>query len=166
MQITKWNLKKSAENLPCLVAESVTECETENRIENPGNLAEMFQKTSGIADNCEEHLYMAAFNTKLKPVGVFEISHGGLDSSISDPKAIFQRALLSGAAAIALCHNHPSGDTTPSESDFETTNRIKNGCELLGIKLIDHLIMARVDSKYSHLNYEYNSIETGACGVW
>ena len=57
------------------------------------------------------------------------------------PREVFKTAILSNAASIMAFHNHPSGETTPSQQDIQLTNRLYEAGELLGIKLLDHLII-------------------------
>lgn len=63
-----------------------------------------------IHEEPEEYMYMICMNTKNKIIGVFEISHGSVNSSIVNPREVFQKALLANAVSIILMHNHPSGD--------------------------------------------------------
>ena len=79
--------------------------------------------------------------TKGKPLGVFEISHGTINQSICNPRDIFIKALLCGAAGIILAHNHPSGDVAPSKNDMEIYKRVKEAGQLLGIGLLDNIII-------------------------
>jgi DNA repair protein RadC len=72
---------------------------------------------------------------------VDEVSVGSLNQSIVHPRELFKTALLSSAAAIILVHNHPSGDPTPSREDIEITRRLKEAGEILGVKLLDHIIV-------------------------
>jgi len=69
------------------------------------------------------------------------ISIGGLSSSIVHPREVFKSALKKSAASVILCHNHPSGDPTPSKEDIEITKRISEAGTLLGIEVLDHLII-------------------------
>jgi DNA repair protein RadC len=77
-----------------------------------------------------------------------QISVGGVSATFTDPKLIFQTALLCHAPQIILVHNHPSGNTQPSLSDIQMTKRLKEGGELLEIKVLDHVILTR-DGMYS-----------------
>jgi len=70
-----------------------------------------------------------------------EISVGTLDMSLVNPREVFGPALTDGAKSIILIHNHPSGDPEPSEADFEITKQIKKAGDLLGVKVIDHIII-------------------------
>ena len=63
-----------------------------------------------------------------------------------DPGAIFRASLKAGAEEIIVAHNHPSGDPTPSKADYDTTVRLNEGANLVGMELIDHLILGAADS--------------------
>ena len=69
------------------------------------------------------------------------VSVGSLNQSIVDMRSVFQTACLSAAAAIICVHNHPSGDTTPSSEDISITRRLKEAGEIMGIKVLDHIII-------------------------
>ena len=69
------------------------------------------------------------------------ISLGSLNQSVVHPREVFKSALLSSAAAMILIHNHPSGDPSPSPEDLKITQRLKEAGELLGIKVLDHLVV-------------------------
>ncbi|WP_275372602.1 RadC family protein [Clostridium tertium] len=97
----------------------------------------------------EEHLVMFALDTKNKIVGAFDVAAGSLNSSIVHPREVFKRALLNNAASIIVAHNHPSGDPTPSSEDINITSRLKECGEILGVKLLDHIIVG--DDSYSSL---------------
>jgi DNA repair protein RadC len=89
----------------------------------------------------EEHVYLIGLNNRNKVMGVFKLSHGVVDSSFVDPKAIFQRLLLLGCPRFIIAHNHPSGDTTPSLDDIKTSKRIKEGADLLNLSFLDFLVL-------------------------
>lgn len=80
-------------------------------------------------------------NRANKVLGIFEVSTGGIAGTVADPKLIFVAALKSGATGVLLCHNHPSGNLTPSQADIELTKKIKEGGKLLEIQLLDHIIL-------------------------
>ncbi len=87
-------------------------------------------------------------NRANKVLGIFEVSTGGIAGTVADPKLIFVAALKSGATGVLLCHNHPSGNLTPSQADIELTKKIKEGGKLLEIQLLDHIILTS-ESYYS-----------------
>lgn len=93
-------------------------------------------------EDTEEYMYMVCLNTKLVMTGVFEISHGNVNSSIVGAREVFQKALLANAVSIILMHNHPSGNTTPSIEDIRVTERLVEAGKLIGVDVLDHLIIA------------------------
>jgi len=74
------------------------------------------------------------------------VSMGCLTSSIVHPREVFKAAILGNAASLILCHNHPSGDPTPSPEDVEITKRLVECGKLLGIAILDHVIIG--DERY------------------
>jgi len=70
-----------------------------------------------------------------------QISEGSLNQSIVHPREVFSRAVKESAAAVILVHNHPSGDPAPSREDREITRRLKEAGEVLGIRVLDHIII-------------------------
>ncbi len=74
--------------------------------------------------------------------GYQEVSRGGLDSAHVDLRILFAGVLVAGTPALALAHNHPSGDPTPSLDDRALSHRVARAADLLGIEFIDHLIVA------------------------
>lgn len=91
-------------------------------------------------------------NNSNKIVGYTTISEGGLTSTIVDIRMILQTALVSNATSIILTHNHPSGNPHPSIHDDSLTKKIKSACELMDIRLLDHIIVTPYDSFYSYCN--------------
>lgn len=89
----------------------------------------------------KEHLRVIMMNTKNIVIDVKDISIGSLNSSIVHPREVFSEAIKISSASIILCHNHPSGDPTPSNEDIKVTQRLKECGRLLGIDLLDHIII-------------------------
>lgn len=75
-------------------------------------------------------------------IGVHLLSMGGSDATVVDKKILFCAALLSHAAAIIVSHNHPSGNLKPSVMDDKMTMDIAQGCKVLGLSLLDHVILS------------------------
>jgi len=88
-------------------------------------------------------------NTKNHIIKHINVSIGCLNSSIVHPREVFSEAVKSGCSAILLVHNHPSGDPEPSREDVETTGRLVNAGNILGIKVLDHVVIG--DGKYISL---------------
>ena len=87
-----------------------------------------------------EEFIMLALDAKNMPIGWNVVSIGTLTLSLVHPREVFKAALSMNAAAIIAVHNHPSGDPTPSREDLALTKRLKDCGELLGIRLLDHVI--------------------------
>lgn len=80
-------------------------------------------------------------NSKNVIIKIVDVCFGGTNSAILKPKDIIQEAIKQGAPKIILVHNHPSGDPTPSKSDFEFTNNLINATKIMGIELLDHIVI-------------------------
>lgn len=89
----------------------------------------------------QEILKVIMLNTKNVVIHIKDVSKGSLNSSIVHPREVFSEAVKNSSASIILCHNHPSGDPTPSSEDINITLRIKECGKLMGIELLDHLII-------------------------
>lgn len=87
-------------------------------------------------------------------LGIFDVSKGGIDSSVVDIRIILSVALKCHATQLILVHNHPSGSLTPSNSDKNITEKLSKACDLLNLTLLDHLIISKND--YYSLNKEDN----------
>jgi DNA repair protein RadC len=94
------------------------------------------------------------FTTKIQPINMSVVSVGSINSSIIHPREVFKTAILSNATSILLLHNHPSGVVSPSEEDVEITDRLLQASEIMGIRLLDHIIVGR-DSKYYSFTENY-----------
>lgn len=88
-----------------------------------------------------EKFGIICLNVKNHIVGIHIISVGLLSSSLVHPREVFKSAMLNNAASIVLFHNHPSGDPEPSREDLDTTKRLVEAGELMGIKILDHVIV-------------------------
>lgn len=105
----------------------------------------------------EEYLILLCLNAKNYINGIFEVSHGN-DMSTAAPVAnILKRALLVNSSKIIICHNHPSGNLTPSKADYQFTDQLFDAAALIGIQLLDHIIIGN--------NNECNSILNEKVGV-
>lgn len=92
---------------------------------------------------CEKReLFMTLnLNSKLQVESKSVISIGNIDSAPVHPREVFGPAVRRGAAAVVVAHNHPSGDPTPSLQDIDVTKRLIKASEILGIRLLDHVIV-------------------------
>lgn len=118
-----------------------------NKIITPEEAADYFQNR--ISDRSKEHFLCLLLNTKLKKIGEYLISLGSLNTSIVHPREAFKEAVRRSAHAIIFCHNHPSGDCTPSKEDILLTQRLREAGSIIGIEVLDHIIIG--DGKYLSL---------------
>jgi DNA repair protein RadC len=108
-------------------------------VKEPEHVAALFRRI--VPNNIQEHLCLFCLD------GSHTVTHGSVlftgtaNMAMAHPREIFQVAIVSGACAIVIAHNHPSGSLTPSSEDKRTTKRINEAGELLGIKLLDHVIV-------------------------
>ena len=94
-------------------------------------------------DQDKEHFYVMHLDIRSQINLVELASLGTLDSSLVHPRETFRRAIIQGSASIIVAHNHPSGEVDPSDADTETTKKLLNAGELLGIRMQDHIIFAK-----------------------
>lgn len=110
--------------------------------ESADDLMPILKDLLGMDKSPQEELWAVYLDVKRRVVGLSMVSRGGLSHSVAEPAAVFRQAILSNACGIILAHNHPSGDPTPSVDDINVTKRIKEAGEILGIKLLDHIVVA------------------------
>jgi len=84
-----------------------------------------------------------------KVLGIASISKGGISGTVTDVRIILQFAIKANASGIIICHNHPSGNVQPSESDTAITRKIKESGNVMDIQLLDHLIIVPEGKFYS-----------------
>ncbi len=90
----------------------------------------------------KEHFAVLCFDTRNNLI-VNEVSVGTLNASLVHPREVFNIAILNHSSHLIVSHNHPSGDTSPSEADIITTQRLVEAGKILGISVIDHIIISR-----------------------
>ncbi len=142
MRINFYEAMLSEDDRTTLVKEKGINYQAE-KINSPKEIATMMQELLHIEELAEERCYMIALSSSCKVLGMFFLSKGTVNTSPVSPREIFVRALLIGAVQIIFCHNHPSGDASPSKCDIQITEKIKQAGEMIGISLIDHIIIGR-----------------------
>jgi DNA repair protein RadC len=95
-----------------------------------------------------ESFCVLLMNRANRVLGISHVSTGGVSGTVADPKLIFQHALKANASSLILLHNHPSGNTNPSEADIHLTRKLVEGGKLLDLAVLDHLIVT-TDGYYS-----------------
>jgi len=125
-------------------------CELARRMAQPVNRKNIKVKSSeDVAEllmqelrfETVEYVKLLLLNSKNIILKVIDISKGGTNSAIVEPKEILHEAIKMGVPKIILVHNHPSGDSTPSFADIEMTKRLYNAANILGIQLLDHIVI-------------------------
>jgi DNA repair protein RadC len=111
-------------------------------MDSPETACQLWRKVVAV-DPChepdKEHLVAVLLNTKLRMIGYHVVSVGSLNEALAHPREIFRAAILAGAYALILMHNHP--DPTPSEADCRLTTNIREAAGILQINLLDHVIV-------------------------
>jgi len=96
---------------------------------------------ASMADLHYEQFWILLLDQSNKVIGAVQVSDGGIAGTVADPKRIFKTAIERNAAAMILCHNHPSGQLKPSDADVRLTKKLFQSGEMLEIRVIDHLII-------------------------
>lgn len=117
------------------------------RMNNPESVANYYMQD--MRHLTYEQIVLVMIDSKSRRIKDMIISSGTVNASILAPREIFVNALKYQAVNIIILHNHPSGDPTPSNDDIYSTKRIRDAGELIGIKLMDHIIIG--DNKYVSL---------------
>ena len=117
------------------------------KITGPSDVANFVR--SILTDNSREHFVAMYLNTSHQVAAYSIVSIGSANSAPVAPRELFQRAVLTGAISIVVAHNHPSDSTEPSFEDRAVIQRLRDAGQLLGIKVLDHLIVT--DSAYLSL---------------
>lgn len=118
-----------------------------DKVETPSDIAELYMEK--LRYEKKEHFRCLLLNAKGEIIEDNEVSIGDLTSSHAHPREVFKAAVSRSAGSVALVHNHPSGDPTPSDADIETTRRLVEAGMLLGIPVLDHIVIG--DGKYISL---------------
>jgi len=102
---------------------------------------QIYETFSFLKRETKEYFFALHLDGKNRIVCVDQVSVGSLNQSIVHPREVFKSCLLSNAAAVILVHQHPTGDSAPSSEDIAITRRLKEAGDLLGIKVLDHIII-------------------------
>ena len=128
------------------------------RVEGAAHIAKILQsvlKAEHETDKMKEHFWVVGLNRKNIISYLELVSLGGLDSATVHPRETFRFAIMKAVSSIILVHNHPSGDTHPSEADDVMTQKLKQAGKILGIEVLDHLIITK--GKESYYSYRESS---------
>ena len=144
MRITKYKTRLTNDGKAVLEKDLCVNYPNLDRFMNsPDKLVQLAKGYLRMHEETEEYMYMVCLNTKLVMTGIFEISHGNVNSSVVGVREVFQKALLANAVNIILIHNHPSGNCTPSREDINITKRLVEAGHIVGIEVLDHIIVGQ-----------------------
>lgn len=116
-------------------------------ISTPRDAADLARRI--VKDDAREHFTVLFMDGRHKPIAHSVLSIGTATAALVHPREVFQSAVLLGAVAVILLHNHPSGNPTPSSEDRELTKRLADAGRLIGINVVDHIIYTRRSGFYS-----------------
>ena len=114
--------------------------------------SDIYSEIRHFADDEQEHLIVMALNGAHEIIFAKRVSTGLVNRTIVHPRETFADAIKERASAIVIAHNHPSGNLEPSDDDKDVTKRIQRAGEILGIRILDHLIISG-DAYYSFLEH-------------
>ena len=149
MRITTYSMKLNEDRINTLVKDKSINYAMSG-IRCPGDVACVMKEVFDLGNQVEEYVYILTLDGGNKVKAVMEISHGTMTSAPVSPREVFSRALLIGTASIIVVHNHPSGELTPSQDDTKETERLVCVGDLIGIRIVDHIIIGG-DNYYSFL---------------
>ncbi|MBN1117837.1 MAG: DNA repair protein RadC [Bacteroidales bacterium] len=119
---------------------SAAEPEQKVKITDSKLAAGIFQNL--LCDLNHEEFWVACLSRSNSIIEKFQVSQGGISGTLTDIRIIMKRCLEMLASSVIICHNHPSGNLTPSEQDKEITQKVKEASKFFDIKLLDHIIIA------------------------
>ena len=125
--------------------------------ETPQDIYRLLGEEMRLLDH--ESVRVILLNTKLKVLGIEEITRGTLNESLFHPREAFRPAIGRQAYGVVLVHNHPSGDPAPSVADRRITRQLQQAAELLQIRLMDHVIIgAPADGRAPYFSFKENGL--------
>jgi DNA repair protein RadC len=117
-----------------------TEHALSDQLDNPESI---YKACADMKFLNEEVLRVSLVDTRYRHISTVEIGRGTINESLAHPREIFRPVIGQSAYAFVLIHNHPSGDSTPSEADMRLTRRLSEGARILQINMLDHVIVGQ-----------------------
>lgn len=157
MRVISYELKLDEDRKPALIKEDSRNLPCMDVLREPASVQLLLRSIYDADNLAEEHVWLLALDSKCRLIGVFEISHGTVDSSCLSTREIFVRLCLCGAKSFILAHNHPSGVPFPSKEDTKVTKTVREAGRLMNIPLSDHIIVG-LEGYYSF--YENGQLDS------
>jgi DNA repair protein RadC len=118
-------------------------------VTNPRTVQEVLSKvlnSENEVDRMKEHFWVIGLSTRNAIQYIDLVSLGTLNASLVQPREVFRFSILKAVSSIILSHNHPSGDSEPSEEDLRITKRLVEAGKIIGIEVLDHIVIGSRDS--------------------
>ena len=144
--------KEEYKNLPEITLKLKKSNLIQTQIKNSADCAKIFHEIFEDTIEIYESMFALYLNRANKTIGWMKISQGGLSGCVIDNRIILKAAIESLSSGLIICHNHPSGNTRPSEADLKVTQKLKKACGVLEIQLLDHIILT--ENSYLSMNDE------------
>ncbi|MDH7502046.1 MAG: DNA repair protein RadC [Verrucomicrobiota bacterium] len=110
-------------------------------MDSPERVADLLREENRLYT--VECFQLVLLNTRRRLIRIEKLSQGTLDTLLIHPREVFRAAIVAGASAIVVVHNHPSGDPTPSDQDIKVTRDLIRAGQLLKIDVLDHVILGK-----------------------
>jgi DNA repair protein RadC len=142
----KSSVMENGSKIPMLIKQKLKIANTPERV---SNIMTAILNNEDEVDRKKEHFWAIGTNVKLRIEYIDLVSLGTLSETVVHPREVFRYAIMKGVSSLILVHNHPSGDLTPSEQDEETTKKLKQAGDIIGINVMDHIIIDGEGNYYS-----------------
>ena len=143
MNIKEYIILRDDEQHPYL--KTKTEFEWNKSFLATENIINFFNESYFMNQLDEEYVYIISLNCQMKPLGVFQLSHGNWFQTDIKMRELGIFLLLTGAERFIIVHNHPNGSCQPSEGDFKITNKMNEFSDLIDIQLLQHYVIGKDD---------------------
>jgi DNA repair protein RadC len=127
----------------CKISYSLVSLGEEISLDRPDKIA-AYLRSAFDENPMQEAFYCVYLDRKNHPLGRHLITLGTLDSTLVSPREVFRGAILAGASALVVAHNHPSGNPAPSSADVRVTRMLRDAAKTLEIPLLDHVVVGDV----------------------
>ena len=143
MKIKEYIILRDGEQHPYL--KTKTEFEWNKSFLATENIINFVNESNFMNQLDEEYVYITSLNCQMKPLGVFQLSHGNWFQTDIKMRELGIFLLLTGAERFIIAHNHPNGSCQPSEGDFKITNKMNEFSDLIDIQLLQHYVIGKDD---------------------
>lgn len=116
--------------------------------------ARVFVDCIRLHEEADEHMVVLCLNASGRVTGMFEMTNGSINAVSFDVTGIMRKVLMMNCVSFILAHNHPGGTPNPSTEDLDSTKRVKEAADLLGIRFLDHFIISGISGEYISLREE------------